>query len=821
MSINFKSRLEFGAFVALMVSILLTVGMLFFKLESTSGIWSGPVTRRLLGYIVVFLCLIWLGKKFFKDNAKTFVSILGLLFFIIYCGVAEFLSVTYFIGSAYCLGNMLLRWSFARDRILFLYSCAIGAAVLILLFGMLIFIENNTRELYLLYLGVPVFLYCLQRKMQLANLPLAWRFVHALNAQINSLSSARFYGFVFLSVYVASYCFFPTVTADEQALHLAIWTQLEENGKFVVDLQSQIWAVAPNTVALIHGVTSLLAGSDSKSAMNFYLFLFTLSGFFAVLRKINLDKNDSITLATLFVSTPIIALTLISLQTDLFLGLLLICATLAILSLKDDKILAALGGLFCGAIALSAKLPGILIAAPAALLVLIHFFHTKYYKDLNLVAWAKLAVLLIIALALAIWPYLKAYYYTGNPVFPLFNSIFESSYIGGQNFKDLRWFHGANLKSFLGLFFESTKHMEVTNNFVGGLQYFLLVPVAIVIALWGKNKKLLLIAFLMMFYLVPIFWSLQYLRYFYAAMPLASILLAGFFIFSTQTGMRKKIAVTVIYVIAFLNFCFMPGISWLFVISPFSVIHHSAKEELIQDMIPEVALNKAVNSLKKDAKVFMAPGRPFGATLTGHAIYNPDYSYSYYVNRKAWEYKDDVLSDFSFWGVDFVYWNQKEMYQHNNFTTNLLRSVLLDYGMPVLQSNYLVAFKISNQLQRYSPLFMLDNETRFQITGNPVVSNSMVTLHKNDNLSVDIDVSAYSAFKYQVQYVCKNDQDLFVAAITWDIGPMFYKLLQCSTNNTSFAEVGMAPPGAKKATLYLSARTNDEVTVSNLSLEGK
>lgn len=821
MSINFKSRLEIGVFVALLASILLTLGMLFFKLESASGIWSGPVTRRLLGYIAVFLCLIWIGKTLFNDGAKAFISILGFLFLIAYCGVAEFLSVTYFIGSAYCLGNLLLRWSFARDRILFLYSCAIGAGVLILLFSVLILFGSNTRGLYLLYLGIPIFVYCLQSKTQLARLRFAGSLIHSLNAQVNSLSSPRFYGFLFLSIYIACYCFFPTVTADEQALHLAAWTQLEANGKFVADLQSQIWAVAPNTVALIHGITSLLAGSDAKGALNLYLFLFTLSGLFAVLAKIKFDKNDSLTLATLFVSTPLIVLTLISLQTDLLLGLLFICVALSVLSLKDDKILAALGSVFCGAIALSVKLPGVLIAAPVALLALIHFFHTKSYRGLNPAAWSKLVAFLIVAMALAGWPYIKAYYYTGNPVFPLFNSIFKSEYIGNQNFKDLRWLHGANLESFIGLFFESRKHMEVTNDFVGGFQYFLLVPVAMALALLRKNGILILIALLMMVYLVPIFLSLQYLRYFYAAMPLASILIAAFFTFSTPAGIRKTLTLTSIYLVAFLNFCFMPGISWLFVISPFSVMQPAAKEALVKDMIPEVELNKLVNSLKKDAKVFMAPGRAFGATLTGHAIYNPDYSYSYYVNRKAWEHKEDVLSDFSFWEVDFVYWNQKEIYQHNNLATNLLRDALLDYGIPVLQANSLVAFKISNQLQHYHPLFKLDTETRFQITGNPVVSNSTVTLHANDNVAIDTNVSAYSAFKYQVQYLCKNDQDLFIATVAWDVGPMFYKLLQCSTTTTSFAEVGIVPPGAKKATVYLSARTNDEVIVSNLSLEGK
>lgn len=632
------------------------------------------------------------------------------------------------------------------------------------------------------------------------------------------MNSLRFYGFLFLSFYVASYSVFPTVTHDENAVHLALWTQLEFNGKFAVDVASQIWSAAPNTVALIHAVTSLIAGADSKGALNAYLFIFSLSSIFAIFRHLNLNKNDCILLVTLFVSTPIIPLTMVSLQTDLFLGLLMLSTALAILSLNDHKTLAVLGGVFCSAIALSAKLPGILIAIPAVFFILAHFFRSRHFKNYSRADWIKLFLLLTVATILAVGPYLKAYYWTGNPVFPLYNEIFKSPYIGSENFKDERWFHGANMASFIGLFFNSTAHMEVSNNFVGGLQYFLIMPVAFFLVVLNRNPKLCVVATMMAFYVLPIFLSLQYLRYFYAAMPLASVLIGFFFLHIAWNRWLKLFIAAGIYLLVFLNFCFMPGISWLFVYSPFSLVSSHKAEELSQNVVPEVGLNKFVNQVNKGAKVFMALGRPYGATLATYPILNQDYSYVNYVDRKKWESEEDILKDFTSWGVDLVYWYQGGVYPAGDTATVLLNKLLIAHGRPVLQSGALVAFSMTKKNLLYTPIFSFVNPNQFEVTGRPQVDQSALKLLKGDILTATLNVSGYSAFKYQVKYFCESGEGFFVAQINWDAGTAYYRLLECTKEPTLFTEVGLVPPGTQKATLYLSSRAKHEVTVTDISV---
>lgn len=326
----------------------------------------------------------------------------------------------------------------------------------------------------------------------------------------NNIKEKRFYGFLFLLTYIATYSFFPTIGHDENVVHLSVWTQLSNNHFFKIDPVVQIWSAAPNTVALIHGIISLLVHTDAKGSLNIVIFLFISLGVFQLLRNLGIAKNDNLTLCTLLISTPLFAFLLTGLQTDLFIGLMLLVVTISLVSSQDDFFPYATSALMASALALSAKLPGLLIAAPALIAVIVISIKNNQIKRVSL----KTGLIILIAATLAFWPYTRAYYYTGNPVFPLYNEIFKSSFFEPVNFIDLRWHHGANIASFIGIFFESSKFLEATNNYIGGFQYFLLALISIFFVLFFKVRKFYIIVLIAFCYLIPMFVSLQYIRYF-------------------------------------------------------------------------------------------------------------------------------------------------------------------------------------------------------------------------------------------------------------------------------------------------------------------
>jgi len=445
------------------------------------------------------------------------------------------------------------------------------------------------------------------------------------------------------------------------------------------------------------------------------------------------------------------------------------------------------------------------------------------HRDWDVGNYLRLFCCLITAAALAFWPYWRSYVVTGNPVFPLYNAFFQSEFFDYVNFKDMRWYTGPSLMSYYGLFFESKSHLESMNNFVGGFQYFLLVPLAIVVMFLFRIKDLSVILFLALCYLLPLFFSLQYLRYFFAAMPLLSVLIGVLYLFGRKGGTYRKWLTASIYATAFLNLIFMPAVYYLFLISPFVFFSKQQQTQVISNSMPEYLLNKEINQIKPDATVLMDLDRSYGATLTGRAIYNSFYAPEYSKAIGGWATQEDVHSALKLWDVDFIYWDQKKDYSSGDLARNLLRNELIAYGKPLVQVGKMVAFTVSNSAIQYQKVFIgKDFKTleHFNVMGGqPEVDANAIKIGAQDVLARPFDLSGFTSFKYSVEFSCEKDGDYFVAHIDWGNGMPFYKLLQCHPGIVSYAEVGLFPAVILEPAVVLSVRTESFIKVHKVSLE--
>jgi hypothetical protein len=576
-------------------------------------------------------------------------------------------------------------------------------------------------------------------------------------------------------------------------------------------------------VAVIHGVLSVLSGGDAKGAFNLLLLSLLLGGLFKLLELVYISRTEKLALATLFITTPLVALTLVGLQTDLFLALMLCTAAVLLVDLLEKfRISTAVAAVFVGSLALSVKLPGLTIAGPVLVGVIYAGLQNKFDKGLSPGMWLKIVSCLLIAAALAFLPYVRAYLFTGNPVFPLYNEIFKSEFFDPINFKDLRWDNGATLSSFYGLFFNSTLFLEADNNFVGGFQYFLLAPIGIAASIFLRIKRLYIIIIMSLLYVFPIFLSLQYLRYFFAALPLLSILIASLYLFGKEDGLYRKWLSATLYVIAFVNFVFMPGICWLFFNSPFAFLSAEKKKQAIWEVMPEQQLNHEINKLKRNATVLFAFDRPFGATLAGSPIYNGWYANAYSKAIKNWNTAEDVRNALKIWNIDYVYWDQKKSYSVADTQQNYLREVLITHGKPILQVGSIIAFSIAKPVLAYQEVFSYSKFTSldsFKVTGGlPQIDMESIKLSKQDMLTTSVDLSAFTHFKYAVEFSCDTATDAFVAHIDWGNGFRYRKLLGCHEGLVSFAETGLIPTTTKEVEVSLSGRTEQSIKVHKLSL---
>ncbi|MDR7088686.1 hypothetical protein [Cellvibrio fibrivorans] len=806
----------FGAFLVVAACLALSP-------HDLSGTWSGSASRYLLGYLCISFAVFGFIRWFLPSKQNLALLACSFLFLLVVAGLMQVLAAIFVLLSCVCLGLLFSHWlGIDSERPQFVLAIIFGATIYTLLVTSLLLEPVHYQFAYIAIFSLPIIFVLYSWRLRSSIFIAVQAQLVCINTELQLVGRKSFFAFVLIFTYLAAYVLFPNVNADENSVHLALWTQLSAKAFFSVDPATQVWSAAPNTFAAIHGVLSLLSGGDAKGALNVLLLLLLLGSIFKLLHWIDIARNEKLALTVLFLTTPLVAFTLVGLQTDLFLALLLCTSCALLIDLLDNfRLNTAVAALFVGSLALSAKLPAVTIAGAILIGVIYACLLHKSYQKWNTKDWLKIFFCLLIAAALAFLPYIRAYIFTGNPVFPLYNTIFESPFFDLYDFKDPRWAKGANFSSFYGLFFESKLFFEAGNNFVGGFQYFLLAPIAFAAIIFLRIKHLGAIVVMALCYLLPIFLSLQYLRYFFAAMPLLVAVMGVLYLLGEKDSAYRKWLTVSFYGTALINLVFMPGVCWVFFNSPFQYLSAKNQQQAILEYLPEQQLNREINAIKSNATVLFALDRSFGANLTGKPIYNTFYANDYKKAINSWTNADDVYNALKGWSVDFVYWDQKQSYSVVHTQRNLVREVLNKYGKPVAQAGQMLAFTVADSPINYKEIFSYSKFTSlvdFRVAGAPQIEDQSIKIGKQDVLSKSISLSAFTAFKYSVEFSCEAVADSFVAHIDFGNDHVYYKLLNCHDGVVSYTETGLIPVGTRESAVALSLRAEQPIRVNKLSL---
>ncbi len=805
-----------AAFILLILSIS-------FNVDGWILNWTGHALRGFLTYSLVFFSVA--GVFFYINKAHAAIVLLfcSLLFLFAILGFSESCAVFLLFFSLYCSGRLVLRLVARKDfEHLLLESFVVGLALYILGFGWLSSTNYNSREIYLLILVLPIIVYaplCFFKAGAQFYCELKEDFLQ----QLNSIRFRSLAFMIFIFTYVGAYSFFPTVMWDDNVLHLSWWTQLEYKHTYKPDVVAQIWSVAPFSVDLLHAIASVVAGADARGAMNLSIFSILILSLYRLAGFIDRDASRRTLIVTLFITTPMAANLLLGLQTDLFLSLISVLGVLVVYKLDQQFTILGLLALFAlGAVCATTKLPAILIGLGllVAAAPVVYRNRTVLFQS-GLLAWVKYGLLFIVIAIAAFYPYINAFLETRNPVFPLYNGVFKSSFFPPVNFLDDRYSLGASFKSFWGMFFHTSTHFE-SKNYIAGFQYLFLLPLALASLLFVRLKNSYFITIPLFFYALPMFFTLQYVRYFYEILPLASVLMLTLLVGNSGKLMVEKLTRYSFVGFIWVNLFFLPGVSWNFSLSPFLFIKSQAKETFAAGAAPEIELNKQINSINKNAKVLFDLARPYGATLSGTPFYNAWYSPTYSKEIMSWTDKAGVKNSVDNWRIDYVYWNNAVPFSQKNTTRNLLGAYLNEYGYAELQVGPMVAFRVADKPVEYDPIVAFESFNGlngFDVKGAPLITErSQIELHSNDVLTLSFSVKPYSQFKYHVEFECASPSDSFIAQLNWNLGEPYYKLVDCSSDKIVFDEVGLIPQGAATATLYLSFRGGNAVKVNNLSI---
>lgn len=744
-------------------------------------------------------------------------------------GLGQAAATAYFAMSSYCLGRLILHAGLhaERKRLLLVESIVLGAGSYLALFGMLIHFPVNYFKAYVAILAVPVLLACLLKLPSLlaSRAREAWRKTAIRCAGLS-------YPLVVLAVivigYTARFAFYPTLNYDDNTTHLRMWTVLSAQHIFDFDVRSQIWLVAPFAVDLMHGVISLVAQDDARASMNLGLLVFLLYTIWKLTALINRRLNERLLVIILFATTPLLASLLTGLQTELMLAVLATVGTLLILD-RREGLISARGAalLMIAALCAATKLPGAVLGVVLLAALLLERYLRRGLKlaQIRSTQWLMLAAVFAIASIVAFHSYAVAWLVTGNPLFPLYNGYFKSPYFGPYNFLDTRYVTGVSWKSYWDLYFNTSRHYE-SRNFVAGFQYLLLLPLAVVLLLIsGHQRRAVRILLPMLGFGLVMFAAVQYWRYLFPVLPLASVLIGALF-YGRYKGTfephsRRAVAITVL-VFAGINMFFFPGISWYFDKNLGKYYSHDHRQELLDTLMPEQRFNDYVNRHAPGAGVLYEDSRPFGATLQTSPTYVNWYAPATNAEAAAVRTDADMAAFLVKHKISYVYWDLTQAIDESNPYRSRLRAHLERFGEPLFFKGDIVMYRLHDQPLAYRDAVRISDFKAYSDTlqraALPVTEAGELVAGTTPLELASFDTGRASAARYSANVMCRDKSGSLIAQINWDAGPVYYRLVKCNQDALVVAESIPVPPGASRGTLYVTTRDMPALTVREVTV---
>lgn len=463
-----------------------------------SAQWHGIAARAVAGFICLALIAWMLAagvRRVLHCTRATAMLIAWSCAMVFFAGLASVLGVALIAAAAVALGSLLAPLE--REGSSAALTMLVGLALLVGVMGWLLPFPVHSRWVYAMVLGGVVALRWRVVAVAVRGIGVSW------SAAVAAAPQVSFY--TVLGVGLASTCaWLPVLSFDALVYHLALPSQLAQLGYYQMNAGSNVWALAPWAADVLQGMAWVLAGVESVGAVAALWFGLTLILLWRLARELDLVPWLCWVAVALYGSLPLVAGLLVSMQTEGPTAAVLAGVALVIQGVRvpERRHLVAAGVLF--GLLLALKVSNLMFAGPLGLWLL--------WRWRGRMPWRALPLTLLLGCVVAGSSYVYAYVLTGNPVLPLFNGYFRSSFYPLVDFHDQRWDTGLPWNIPWQLVFNSSIYDEAGN----GIGPFVLIALggSLLVALCRKHSAGLAWVALIAFVL-PL-TQIQYLRY---AMP--------------------------------------------------------------------------------------------------------------------------------------------------------------------------------------------------------------------------------------------------------------------------------------------------------------
>ena len=413
----------------------------------------------------------------------------------------------------------------------------------------------------------------------------------------------------------------PELAHDALAMHLFAPAYVAANKAWNFDPDLYVWTYMPLLANWAYTIAYVIAGETAARLINFAFLMITT----AIVRQFVIyfggSRRGANWAILVLLSTPLALLLGSSLFSEAFWSAYLLTGLLwitkAVRECDGD-----LKGLLHGGTAVGFAAAAKAVVLPhLPLLALPVISRLAVTRSRKFWLWSVVGALAF--LAIAAWPYLLAYVETGNPVFPFFNSFFQSPLFPEQNFNNVNFNAELTWTLPYQLVFSTGQFIEGRVGGAGFQWLTLAAPAVAVLLLYPVRQIGVVIAFTILS-LVLIFQFQTYLRYIFPAFMLMSVLIG---VAISRCAERFRILHLSILAVAWLtvtlNLLFLGAASWRYSEVPvLDLFRHHGTEALIQRKAPirrAVEVLNVVNEL--DYPVAFLAG-PEAAGLKSNALHS-------------------------------------------------------------------------------------------------------------------------------------------------------------------------------------------------------
>ncbi len=412
-------------------------------------VWAQGGLERMVAFCGAYAVWTLAGLKFFPQWLPRLTFCGAVIYATSIAGPAAMLSVLLFLASCQALGSTLTSG---------VPALMVGAGIWAFVIGIAVHLPVNYAGAYVAAMAIAVL----------------WRWRSLPRSLPFGDPAAASLVLAILTIHLVA-ALKPEGGTDALALHLAVPASVAAHHRWDFDFRHTTWSLMPLTADWTYTAVYLPGGAAAAKLLNFSFLAATVALLYGLLRR-SLSEAASLLFCALYASSPILLLVTGSLFVENFWTAVLLAGFVCVL--RGDAWAATL---LLGT-GIASKYGAAFFALPAAGLLLLHMKRTQTLQR----APAVLALMVCFAAP----PYVRAYWESGNPIFPFLNTVFRSPHFESKEaFADTRFVTPTTWRTPYDVTFHTSRFLESQD---GGWSFAYLVFVPVALLLLGLDAALVI-----------------------------------------------------------------------------------------------------------------------------------------------------------------------------------------------------------------------------------------------------------------------------------------------------------------------------------------